>query len=213
MFGNQAFGQPFFADPGLTTKVIVPACAFQFQNGFDQWLNGVPVIIPQSPGDFSEWINGVPCVDLGASALVFSGSGIAKSAATLTGTARTSVSGTGIAASSALLTGAAKLQVSGSGVASSSASLSGSGKLIVSGYGVAESSAQLSAVAVISISASGSGVASSSAVLSGITPPVVGHSRRASPRQSHFRRQDYAAHGFSYRRVDAGQEIVRHIGD
>ena len=32
--------------------------------GLDFWLSGVPVIIPQAPGDFSEWMNDVPVVEI-----------------------------------------------------------------------------------------------------------------------------------------------------
>ena len=160
---------------------------------FDWWLNGVPVIIPQAPGDFSEWVNGVPVVDLGASLTSFTGSGISSASAVIGAKIATSVSGTGISAASAALASMVGVPASGSGISTASVTLG----------------------AMIGVFGSGSGISVASAVLTGAgpPPPTSGASRRASPRQSTFRHQDYAAHGFSYRRVASQQEIVRHLGD
>lgn len=159
--------------------------------GFDWWLNGVPVIIPQAPGDFSEWINGAPVVDIGATFTSFTGTGIASASANL----GTIVSKSGV----------------GIGIASASATL---GAVIgVSGTGTGTAFASGALGAVVSLSVSGVGISAGSALLSAVPPVVVGASRRASPRQPSFRVQDYAAHSFAYRKVRAGQERVRHIGD
>jgi hypothetical protein len=157
----------------------------------DFWLNGIPVIIPPGPGDFSEWINGVPVVDLSATFTAFTGTGISTASASLGAKIATSVSGIGISAASAQLAELVAVPASGTGVSTASAQLG----------------------AIVAVSVSGTGISIASAILSGITPPAVGASRRASPRQSTFRHQDYAAHKFCYRRVDSQQEIVRHIGD
>ena len=161
-------------------------------DSFNHWQNGVPVIVPQAPGDFAEWDNDVPVVDIGATLFQFTGSGIASASASLGGTVSRQVSGTGIASASASLGGIVARQVSGTGIASASASLGGIIGLIVSGTGIASASATLTGTA---------------------PPPTPGASRIASPTQSSFRVQDYSAHGFSYRKVSARHERVRHIGD
>lgn len=180
---------------------------------FDWWLNGVPVIIPQAPGDFSEWVNGVPVVDLGASLTSFTGSGISSASAALGGKISTQASGVGISAASVTLASLVAIPGSGFGVAAASAAIGAFVAVPATGSGIASASAILSAFVLASVSGSGTGLSVASAILSTFTPPVPGASRRASPRQSTFRHQDYAAHGFSYRRVASQQEIVRHLGD
>ena len=158
---------------------------------FDWWQYGVPVIIPQSLGDFSTWAYEVPVVEIGASSISFTGTGISGASVVLAAKISKAASGTGIATASVTISALVGVTGSGTGIASASAVLG----------------------AIVGLTASGSGISIASAILSGITPPTTGASRRASPRQSTFQHQDYAAHGFSYRRVDPSQEKVRHIGD
>jgi hypothetical protein len=160
---------------------------------FDYWQNGVPIIIPQSPGDFSEWMNGAPVVDVSATAVFFSGTGIAAASAAIGAKIALSVTGTGVSTASVALGARVSFPASGIGIATAGVALG----------------------AIVGVTVSGSGISSASAVLTGTgpPPPPSGGSRRASPRQSSFRVQDYTAHKFCYRMVRSQQEQVRHLGD
>ena len=175
----------------------------------------MPLIVPQAPGDFSEWTNGVPVVDLGASLTSFTGTGIASASAVLSSIVTVDIagSGTGEASASAQLAYSKAVPASGTGIASASAILGYQAAVPASGTGIASASALLVSLTTIYVQGSGSGIGGASAVL--IAAPIIvpGKSRIASPRQSSFRIQDYAAHSFAYRKVRAGQERVRHIGD
>lgn len=215
----------------------MPAPGNRITNTFDYWLYGVPVIIPNAPGDFSEWIYAVPCVDIGASVTSFTGNGIAKASAALSFTQTVHIAGAGSGQASAAarltFTQLAALSGSGGGQASASAAIhyliavpargtgaaNASAKLgfLVStpatGTGASSASAALTAKISLYAQGAGAGVSVSSAVLNVYAPPLPGHSRIASPRQPSFRTQNYAAHSFAYRKAGPEQERVRHLGD
>jgi len=163
--GLHLFGQPYFADPGVTVTTPTPATSHRVRDTFDHWLNGVPVIVPEFDGSFSQWLNGAPDVEQGAqSQFVFTGSGIAQASALLGALIHSFVSGTGITQASAEIGHLEAHPASGTGISQANATLGHLEAHPASGTGIALASARLSTS--IAAQASGSGIALASARLS-----------------------------------------------
>ena len=193
MFGQFQFGQPAFAGEDASAVVPVPPVFQSFTESFDYWDNGVPVIIPDAPGDFSEWDNGVPVVDLRSKRQQFNPSGTATA--------------------SAVLVGAYNLSGSGSGQAEGTGSLAATLNVSAAGTGQALASATLVFLSTVNISGAGSGSSTASASLSVVGPPSVFGIRIISPRQPTLHSLDFTSHPFAYRRVAASAPRARHPGD